>query len=258
MSLAVPYRIAALEAMRRYPQPLYYRGNLSLLKRPIVSVVGTRRPSGYTKEVLSALVKALRTRGVCIVSGAAMGCDATAHLAAGSDNTIAVLGCGLDLRYPAVNASMIAEIERNGLLLSPFEEGFRATQWSFVQRNEIVVALGEVLVIAQADEKSGSMHSAAYAQAMGKPIFVLPQRIGESDGTNRLLSEGKAEAIYDIEVFASRFGHAVSDDTVKDDFFYFCQSCPSLDEAVARFGARVYEAELEGKICISQGKVYVT
>ncbi len=257
MSLTVPYRIDALEAMRRYPETLRYRGDLSLLKRPIVSVVGTRRPSGYTKETLTRLVKALRVRGVCIASGAAMGCDATAHLAAGSDNTIAVLGCGVDLRYPAVNASMIAEIERQGLLLSPFEDGFRATQWSFVLRNEIVVALGEVLIIAQADEKSGSMHSAAYAETMGKPIYVLPQRIGESEGTNRLLAEGKAEAIYDIEAFASRFGRAASEEIVKDEFFYFCQRHPTLDEAVARFGTRVYEAELEGIVGIADGKVYL-
>ena len=186
-----------------------------------------------------------------------MGTDAVAHMGAGAGNTIAVVANGLDIRYPAVNGSLIESMEREGLVLSPFEEGRRAANWSFVVRNEIVVALGEILIIAQADANSGSMKSAHYALKMGREIFVLPQRLGESEGTTSLLKRGEARAIYDIESFVSRFGREPAVEMSKDDFFYFCQSNPTLDEAVKKFGERVYEAELEGKIVVENGKIFI-
>ncbi|WP_300366910.1 DNA-processing protein DprA, partial [Hydrogenimonas sp.] len=140
-----------------------------------------------------------------------------------------------------------------GLVLSQFEPDFRATPWSFVVRNEVVVALGEVLVVAQADRESGTMRSVEFAKAMGKKIFVLPHRLGESEGTNDLLKEGAAEAIYDIETFADMFG---SGEGEKDDeFLAFCRTSPSYEEAANRFGERLFEAELEGIIEIRDGRV---
>jgi DNA processing protein len=241
--------------MKRYPPELFYRGDLKLLERPKVSIVGTRTPSLYTQQMTEQIAKTLAKRGVCVVSGAAMGVDALAHEAAGADNTIAVLGCGLDIRYPAINRTLIASIEEKGLLLSQFNDGFCATKWSFVIRNELVVALGDILVVTEADLKSGSLRSVEFAQKMGKKIYVLPHRLGESMGTNRLLLERKAEPIYDIAVFASQFGKAVEADIPKDDFFYFCQKMPTLDETVRQFGDRVYEAELEGMISIQDGLI---
>jgi DNA processing protein len=247
--------VASLEAMKKYPSELFYRGNLSLLDRPKVSIVGTRTPNLYTQQMTEQIAKALAKRGVCVVSGAAMGVDALAHSAAGEENTIAVLGCGLDIRYPAINHTLIAAIEKKGLLLSQFNDGFRATKWSFVVRNELVVALGDILIVTEADLGSGSLRSVEFARKMGKKIYVLPHRLGESMGTNRLLLEGEAEAIYDAEVFASRFGEAVVTDVPRDEFFYFCQCMPTVDEALERFGERVYEAELEGTIVIQNGLI---
>jgi len=255
MSPLVPHIVPELEMMKRYPSELFYRGDLRLLDRPKVSIVGTRTPSLYTQQMTQDIAKALARRGVCLVSGAAMGVDALVHEAAGVENTIAVLGCGLDIRYPVINSALIASIEKNGLLLSQFNDGFRATNWSFVVRNELVVALGEILIVTEADSKSGSLRSVEFAQKMGKKIFVLPQRLGESRGTNRLLFEAEAEAIYDIEAFASSFGKAVDNNVTKDDFFYFCQTMPTLDQAVKEFGERVYEAELEGVVTIRNGIV---
>jgi len=256
--MQVSGHIAALDAMKKYPSELFYRGDLGLLERPAISIVGTRRPSLYTQEKTEELARALSKRGVCIVSGAAMGVDALAHQAAGADNTIAVLGCGLDIRYPTFNKELIASIEEKGLLLSPFNDGFRATNWSFVVRNELVVALGKMLIVTEADLESGSLRSVAYAQQMGKKIYVLPHRLTESRGTNRLLSKGEAEAIYDVEAFASRFGNRVEQSIPKDAFFYFCQGMPTLDETLKRFGERVYEAELEGTVTIRHGIVRLT
>jgi DNA processing protein len=255
MSPVVPHTVPELEQMKKYPSELFYRGNLDLLKRPKVSIVGTRTPNLYTQQMTEQIANALAKRGVCVVSGAAMGVDALAHSAAGKDNTIAVLGCGLDIRYPVINSALIASIEEHGLLLSQFNDGFRATKWSFVVRNELVVALGDMLIVTEADIGSGSLRSVEFARKMGKKIYVLPHRLGESMGTNRLLLEGEAEPIYDAEVFASRFGEAVGTDIPKDEFFYFCQRMPTVDEAVERFGDRVYEAELEGVISVRNGLI---
>jgi len=255
MSIQLNENIPALESMKKYPESLFYKGNRDLLQRPKVSIVGTRRPSAYTRQFTYALAQSLTKRGVCIVSGAAMGVDAIAHSGAGVENTIAVVANGLDIRYPVINKEMIEAIENKGLMLSQFKDKFRATGWSFVVRNELVVALGDILVVTEADLGSGSMRSVEYALKMGKEIFVLPHRLGESLATNRLLNEGKATAIIDIESFVSRFGQVAQEGIVKDDFFYFCQNGPTFDESIAKFGDRVYEAELEGLITIQQGIV---
>ena len=255
MSQILTQYIPSLERMKKYPSTLFYKGNLDLLQRPKVSIVGTRRPSNYTRQCTYTLAKALAKRGVCVVSGAAMGVDTLAHAGAGEENTIAVVANGLDIRYPAVNQNLIESIENKGLLLSQFNDGFRATGWSFVVRNELVVALGDSLIVTEADLNSGSMRSVEYALKMGKEIFVLPQRLDESLGTNQLLHTMKATAIHDIEAFASTFGKIADDALEKDDFFYFCQKTPTFDESLKKFGDRVYEAELEGIITIQNGIV---
>jgi DNA processing protein len=184
-----------------------------------------------------------------------MGVDGIAHEGAGAENTIAVVANGLDIRYPAVHNALIASIETKGLVLSQFNEGFRTTGWSFVVRNELVVALGDMLIVTEAELDSGSMRSVAFAQKMGKEIFVLPHRLGESEGTNQLLKKGEATAITDVEQFVSRFGTAVEQEVERDDFFYFCQRMPTFDQTIEKFGDRVYEAELEGMIAIENGRI---
>lgn len=255
MSKIIVGHIPELDLMKKYPPELYYEGNLALLKRPKVSIVGTRRPSAYTRQFTFSLAKALAKRGVCVVSGAAMGVDTIAHEGAGSDNTVAVVANGLDIRYPVINQSLIESIEQQGLMLSQFNDGFRATGWSFVVRNELVVALGDILIVTEADLNSGSMRSVEYALKMGKEIWVLSHRLDESLGTNKLLQEGKANVIQDVESFVSRFGQAVESEMLKDDFFYFCQRSPTFDETVKKFGDKVYEAELEGMVTIHNGIV---
>jgi len=253
----VDFHIDALEAMKKYPATLHYKGNLELLKAPKVAIVGTRRPIAYAKQQTTQLVQALTKRGVVIVSGGAMGIDAIAHAAATPQHTIAVYASGIDIRYPSINRELLANIEEQGLALSQFEPNFKAAGWSFVVRNELVVALGDILIVAQADLNSGSLWSVEYALAMGKKVYVLPHRLDESKGTNKLLHDAQAEAIYSIEAFASQFGVAAENSIPKDDFFYFCQSFPTVEEAVSKFGDRIYEAEFDGIITIENGMVYL-
>ncbi len=255
MSQSMIETISALASMKKYPKELFYKGDLALLKRPKISIVGTRRPSHYTKQFTYALSRALAKRGICVVSGAAMGVDAVAHEGAGASNTIAVLANGLDIRYPVINKNLIESIENEGLVISQFNDGFRATGWSFVVRNEVVVALGDMLIVTEAALNSGSMRSVEFAQKMGKAIFVLPHRLGESAGTTMLLDKGEAVAIHNIESFVARFGIEADSHIEKDDFFYFCQKSPSFDACIEKFGERVYEAELDGVITIQEGIV---
>lgn len=121
-----------------------------------------------------------------------------------------------------------------------------------VQRNELVVALGEVLIVTQADINSGSMRSVEFALQMGKEIYVLPHRIADSEGTNKLLNKGLAKCIFDVDSFVESFGAKAVE---KDEFLEFCKTTPSLDKALSKYNQKVYEYELEGKIAIQNGFV---
>lgn len=233
---------------------LYYRGKPSLLSTRKVSIVGARKAYPYTRMMTHKLALALNKRDVCVVSGGAMGVDAIAHEGA-FPKTIGVLANGLDIIYPKVNKKLLEKIASDSLLLSEYHDGEEARAYTFVERNRIVVALGEVLVIAQADIDSGSMRSAEFALQTGKKIYVLPHRLGESKGTMKLLEEGQAELITDIDRFADMFG--VSDQQ-NDPFLLFCSQIPTYDEALKFDGQKLFEYELSGKIRVSGGKVYLT
>lgn len=248
--------IPELHSMRKYPEKLFYKGSLDLLSRPKISIVGTRHPNPYTRAITYELSKRLSAHRIVIVSGAAGGVDTLAHTGAGAENTIAVLPCGIDIRYPASNKKMIEQIEEKGLLLSPFEEGFTPYHWSFVVRNEIVVALGEALIVTEADIGSGSMRSVEYALEMEKPIYVLPHRLGESAATHQLLSQGKASAIEDMDQFiASITHHAICRND--SPLIAFCRTMPTYEEVMQMFPNEIFEAELSGMIEVRNGRVIV-
>jgi DNA processing protein len=250
-------KISELSSMKSYPSQLYFDGNIELLKKIKVSIVGSRKPSKYSRQIVQKLASYLSKSGVCVVSGGAMGIDAVAHSSAGTSNTISVLPCGIDARYPAINNNLLNDIQKNGLLLSQFDIGFKATPWSFVVRNELVVALGDVLVVGEAELDSGTMRSVEFALKMGKKIYVLPQRIGESEATNQLLKDKKVQAIYDIDEFVTQFSTCtnIHVEDKKDIFYEFCTTNPTYDDVLKKFPDRVFEAELNGEIEIVNGRV---
>ena len=250
------HKLDELSSMKSYPSEIYYDGNLELLGRVKVSIVGSRKTSKYSREQTHKLSSSLSKAGVCVVSGGAMGVDAVAHLGAGASNSIAVLPCGINIKYPAVNKNLLTDIQNQGLLLSQFEEDAKARPWSFVVRNELVVALGEVLVVAEAELDSGSMRSIEFALKMGKEIFVFPHRLGDSSATNELLKKGQATAIYDIDTFVSRFGTLYIEEVKQDPFFAFCENNPTYEEALSKYPHKVFEAELNGDIEVKNGKVF--
>lgn len=233
------------------PTQIFYRGNPDLLNRTKVSIVGSRKAYPYSRTVITSLSNELAKREVCVISGGAMGIDATAHEGA-FPNTIAVLANGLDIVYPKVNKKLLHKMSMDSLLISEYADTVEAKPYSFVRRNRLVVALGEVLVLAQADLNSGSMRSVDYALEMGKKIYVLPHRLGESEGSMKLLHEKKAELITDIKAFADMFGKVNEDN---DEFLSFCKKEPSYEEALAFDAQKLFEYELGAKIKVVAGKV---
>jgi len=254
----INFHIKELDSMKKYPKELAYIGNTELLKKRKVSIVGSRNPTQYTKQYTHILAQELSKNNICIVSGAAMGVDAIAHNAAGVNNTIAVAGTGLDIRYPVINRDLIKNIENQGLMLSQFKNDQGATRYTFPLRNELVVALGDVLVVTQADLKSGTMRSVEFALKMEKPIFVLPHRVDESKGTNSLLEQGLATAIYDIDKFISNFIGYKNEIKHSDPFLEYCKSNPTYDEVALKYAQQLFEYELLGKISIENGLVVVS
>ncbi|WP_457746662.1 DNA-processing protein DprA [Sulfurimonas sp.] len=255
----VEFHIDELESMKNYPKEIFYKGNLALLQQRKVAIVGSRKPNAYARAMTAQLALKLAQNGLIIVSGGAIGVDALAHKNAGAKNTIMVAATGLDKQYPAINKNLITQIEQEGLVLSQFETATPAHKYNFVLRNELTVALAEVLIVTYADENSGTMRSVEYAQKMGKKIYVLPHRIGESIGTNKLLSQNQAEAIYDMDAFVKELAPASRVELKKeDDFLIFCATNPTYEETLKKFPTRVFEAELSGIITIVNGRVRVS
>lgn len=257
MISSVNFLIPELNLMQKYPKELFFIGNTNLLKRKKISIVGTRRPSAYTREFTHKLASKLSQNGICIVSGAAMGVDSIAHSAAGSNNTIAVVANGLDIKYPSVNKNQIIDIEKNGLMISSFKEGEKARNYTFVLRNEIVVALGEKLIVTEADIGSGSMTSVEFALKQNKEIFVLPHRINESLATNELIKKGLAKAIFDIDEFIEGVVGVGLFKQNLDEILEYCKTSPLYDEALQKYPEKILEYELDGKIKIENGKIFL-
>lgn len=258
MIAQIKFHIPELEAMKHYPSELFYIGNPDLVYKKKVAIVGSRKPNQYARELTHKLSQKLSQTGVCIVSGGALGVDAIAHKAAGAQNTIMVAATGLDKRYPAINKNIIEDIEKKGLVLSQFAQGTPSQKYNFPLRNEVVVALGDVLIVTYADFNSGTMHSVEYALKMGKEVYVLAHRIGESEATNDLLLQGKAKAIYDVDTFVSQFGELTCKETGLDDFLLYCQKNPTYEEALKKYPSKVFEAELAGTINIKNARVFLT
>ncbi len=233
--------------LEKMPKKLYYKGNLGLLNKKKIAIVGSRKMSIYTKNCVLELATLLKTAGVCVISGGALGVDIVANGAA-MPLSIGIFANGLGRVYPKSNERIIKELYTKCLALSEREDEYLPQGYDFLLRNRLIVALSEAVVIAQADLRSGSMQSARLALKMKKPLYVLPQRLKESEGTNWLIKENKAKLITDFRAFVSDFGEIKGQN--RDEFLEFCAGGVSLEQALRSFGEKVYEYELEGKIKI--------
>jgi DNA processing protein len=161
------------------PIVLYARGRLELLAELKLAVVGTRRPTPYGVNVAERLSADLSHAGLAIVSGMARGIDTAAHkgvMAAGGD-TIAVLGCGVDVVYPSENRKLMGEIATRGLILSEFPMGATAFPQNFPIRNRIISGMCLGVLVVEGAQYSGSAITARLAMDQGREVFAIPGNI---------------------------------------------------------------------------------
>ncbi|HOQ91207.1 MAG TPA: DNA-processing protein DprA, partial [Candidatus Hydrogenedentes bacterium] len=156
------------------PLTLFVRGTLLETDHYAVAVVGTRRPSSYGLEQAERIAGDLARRGITVVSGMAEGIDGAAHRGAiqAGGRTIAVLGCGVDEVFPALHAHLMADIIRNGAVISPFPMGAKALKGYFPQRNRIISGLSMGVVVVEAPPGSGSLITARLAAEQGREVFA--------------------------------------------------------------------------------------
>lgn len=178
------------------PKELFATGELNeLLARPRVAIVGSRKVSIYGRNVTTMLAGELARQGVVIISGLALGVDAIAHRAAleAGGLTLAVLPGPIEMILPGSHQNLAMEIiKQGGALVSEYPEGSVPFKTNFVARNRIVAGLCDALLITEAAEKSGSLHTARFALEQGKDVLAVPGNITSpvSVGTNNLLKAG--------------------------------------------------------------------
>lgn len=180
------------------PWALIGRGDQALLgemadPNDLVTVVGARRASSYGREVARALGAELAGAGLIVVSGMAFGIDACAHRGAlDAGRTVAVLGCGADVAYPASHRALWRRIQDRGLVLSELPPGTGAWRWAFPARNRIMAALAGMTVVVEAARRSGSLITADLAADLGRDLGAVPGPVTSSvsAGCNDLLAGG--------------------------------------------------------------------
>jgi DNA processing protein len=186
-------------------------GALELLGRePAVAVVGTRRASPYGAEVAYSLGRGLGASGVPVVSGLALGIDATAHRGCldGHGVPLAVLACGPDVAYPRRHRFLHERVRAAGVVLSELPPGTAPFLWAFPARNRIMAGLARMTVVVEAAQPSGSLITSDFARDLGRSVAAVPGRVTSrfAHGTNALLRDGAVPITGTEDVLDELFG----------------------------------------------------
>ncbi len=186
---------------------------MARISPPRVAVVGSRRASSYGVSWAKRLGAALAAQGVSVCSGLALGIDAAAHLGAlkaleGDERAglpVAVLGHGWEHVYPEENRDLRARMDERGVVLSEYPPGHPPSRFTFPERNRIIAGLCQTVVVVEASQRSGSLHTARFAIEAGRDVWVVPNRPGtpNSAGVLGLLRDG-ANPMFDIGEFVGQ------------------------------------------------------
>jgi DNA processing protein len=204
LTLADPLYPAGLLAMSDPPPVLYAIGQLDLLARPGLAIVGSRSATRQGEATAEAFAAGLARAGLAIVSGLALGIDAAAHRGAldAAGGTIAVVGTGADVVYPATNRALTTRIRAQGLVLSELPLGTPAIAFNFPRRNRLIAGLARGVLVVEAALRSGSLITARLAAEQGREVFAIPGSIHSpvAKGCHRLIREGAklVESVQDI------------------------------------------------------------
>lgn len=269
------------------PPLLFYKGNADLNAEKIVAVVGTRIPSDYGREVTAQLIRQLARPGLLIISGLALGIDTAAHKAALHHRlqTVGVLGHGFGRLYPPENRALAAEMLQHGGLLTSLPYSAKPLAHHFPDRNLIVAALCDAVLVVETARKGGSLSTVEEALRYHRKVFAVPGRImdGRSTGCNWLIRQNKAILLTSGEQLPAALGwswpeggmgeqvelrlSSAGADPVKpgDNLLELLKQQDSLtiDELAARTGLppsslalQLVRLELKGRISALPGKRY--
>ncbi|MFB9908095.1 DNA-processing protein DprA [Allokutzneria oryzae] len=199
------------------PVALWVRGDpdLAELTDQSVAIVGARAATGYGEHTSAEFAHGLARRGFTIVSGAAYGIDGAAHggaIAAGG-RTVAVLGCGIDVPYPAGHTRLLDRIAGAGAVVSEYPPGTRVARHRFLVRNRLIAALAEGTVVVEAGLRSGASNTAATARTLGRMVLAVPGPITSamSVGCHALVRDGEAQLVTSVAEIAESVGRIGGD-----------------------------------------------
>ncbi|MBL8532906.1 MAG: DNA-protecting protein DprA [Betaproteobacteria bacterium] len=194
VSLGDPHYPPQLLLTEDPPPLLYVKGHVDLLSKPGIAVVGSRNATPLGIETAAQFARSLSDAGLTVVSGLALGIDAAAHAGGldGTGSTVAVVGTGLDLVYPARNRSLAHRIADKGAIVSEFALGTRPMAANFPRRNRIISGLSKGVLVVEAALKSGSLTTARCAAEQGREVFAIPGSIHSplSKGCHALIKQG--------------------------------------------------------------------
>jgi DNA processing protein len=177
------------------PPLLYVLGNIELLNRHLISIVGSRRPTPYGNQMAERLGRDLADRGIVVTSGMARGSDSCAHkgaLSSAGDATIGILGSGIDVVYPKENKKIFADMQSRGAIISEFPMGTFPAPQNFPIRNRIIAGIALGVVVVEGAQYSGSLITARLAMEFGREVFGVPGNATQptSFGPNQIIKQG--------------------------------------------------------------------
>ena len=201
----------SLETIVDPPMVLWFQGRLEAFERPAVAIVGSRAATAYARDVSARLGTDLAERGVTVVSGLARGVDVAAHTGAlhstADTCTVAVLGSGIDVMYPAEHAEIADAIVGRGAIVSEFPPGTSPRPEHFPRRNRIISGLSWAVVVVEASDRSGALITADYALDQGREVLAVPGNVltGRNRGAHGLLRDG-AKIVEDADDILEELG----------------------------------------------------
>lgn len=192
-----------LSRLESPPAGLFVRGPVESFERfllaPRVTVVGTRKPSADGLMAASVFSEALSLRGIAVLSGMALGIDGEAHKASMKTGglTVAVLGCGADVIYPSSHRWLYEKIVGDGVVVSELPPASRPARWTFPQRNRLLAALCDAVLVVEGAKTSGAMQTASWGLGLGRAVFAVPGSVfrESSEGCNALIYDGAFPAL---------------------------------------------------------------
>jgi DNA processing protein len=199
-----------LLSLSNAPPVLYYRGKADLNAKKTIAVVGTRFADDYGRHTAQRLIAQLQPAAPLVISGLARGIDAAAHRAALDNDlpTVGVLAHGLATLYPQENKRLSEIMVEKGGLLTSYAYAVKAERFYFPERNWLVAALADALIVVETGLEGGSMVTVGHARSLGRPIFAVPGRLGDrsSEGCNRLIQQGVARLLSSGQQLAAEMG----------------------------------------------------